>query len=69
MAFMAVFVSIFISGLIWKGQALRKYSLISGETEDGLRVLSDRSDVDLTGAGSSEDEWREGEYVQHTKTG
>ena len=40
MAFLCVFVSSFMVLLIWKGQVLRKYSLVASRTEDGVKVLA-----------------------------
>ena len=40
MAFICVFVSMFMAILVFKGQTLRKYNLISGSTEDGVYVVA-----------------------------
>jgi len=43
MAFICVFVSILIVVLIFKGQALRRFNLISGSTEDGVDLIAHRA--------------------------
>lgn len=38
MAFICVFVTFFITALIFKGRQLQRYNLISARTEDGVRM-------------------------------
>ena len=45
MAFLCVFVSFFMIVLIFKGQNLRKYNLLSGHTEDGMRLIGNRDEL------------------------
>ena len=62
MAFLCVFVSSFMVLLIWKGQVLRKYNLVAGRTEDGVKVLAQENGSE-GGQERPEDRGLNGDYV------
>ena len=55
MAFICVLVSILMMLLVFKGQSLRKYNLVAGKTEDGLKLMAQDHNEDIShGANGSE---------------
>ena len=47
MAFFCIFVSLFMVALVWKGSVLRRYNLIRGTTEDGVKVIKEAVSTEL----------------------